>query len=271
MQKLDQGTVIYGIRSEKYPEVRCYGIIVSARCDVANCKVRRLYYVIGVDVNDWIVTEEGFSHVLDSKLKEVERKICEAVRKAGLDPETLLDFDEDSVKKVLAVETDKQTAETILRLHYDYCQYFTKDLKKRRELIKANLKSVRAQLKEINKGKQVHLYYLPQAAYMDKEELLKGLIVDLQELEAISIADAEMLEKGQIDRKLREFDKTDHYNSFCWLEAEDDFTAIDCQIKSPWCEHLMQRFSNSFIRIGLDGPSDKDFDRMFADDKEKSV
>lgn len=271
MQTLDQGTVIYGIRSEKYPEVRCYGIIVSARCDVANCKVRRLYYVIGVDVNDWIVTEEGFSHVLDSKLKEVERKIYEAVRKAGLDPDTLLCFDEESVKKVLAVETDAQTAETILRLHYDYSEYFTKDLKKRRELIKANLKSVRAQLKEINKGKQVHLYYLPQAAYMDTKEMLKGLIIDLQELEAIPIADADALEKGLIDRKLRGFGKLEYYNRFCWLDKDDDFTAIDCQIKSPWCEHLMQRFSNSFIRIGLDGPSDKDFDKMFADDKEKNL
>ena len=271
MQKLDQGTVIYGIRSEKYPEVRCYGIIVSARCDVANCKVRRLYYIIGVDVNDWIVTETGFTHVLNAKLREIEGRIYTTVKEAGLDPDTLLTFDEKSVRRVLAEETDKKTAETILRLHHDYRIYFTKDIEERRKLIKANLKTVRAQVREINKGKHVHLYYLPQAAYMDKEELLKGLIVDLQELEAISIADAEVLEKGQIDRKLREFDKTDHYNKFCWLEAEDDFAAIDCQIKSPWCEHLMQRFSNSFIRIGLDGPSDKDFDRMFADDKEKSV
>ena len=40
MNYIDQGTVIYGMRSEKYPEKMCYAIIISARCDIANDKVR---------------------------------------------------------------------------------------------------------------------------------------------------------------------------------------------------------------------------------------
>lgn len=32
---LDQGTIIYGIRSDKYPAFPCYGIIITARCDIA--------------------------------------------------------------------------------------------------------------------------------------------------------------------------------------------------------------------------------------------
>ena len=34
-----QGTIISGIRSKKYPEIICNAIIISARCDLVNCKV----------------------------------------------------------------------------------------------------------------------------------------------------------------------------------------------------------------------------------------
>ena len=44
-----------------------------------------------------------------------------------------------------------------------------------------------------------------------------------------------------------------------WLESESDFVGVEGTIQSPWREHLMQRFSNVFIRIGLDNPSESDF------------
>ena len=31
----DQGTIVYGIKSLKYPDSVCYGIIITASCDIA--------------------------------------------------------------------------------------------------------------------------------------------------------------------------------------------------------------------------------------------
>lgn len=49
-----------------------------------------------------------------------------------------------------------------------------------------------------------------------------------------------------------------------WLETNDDFVAIDSIIKSPWCELLMQRFANDFIRIGVDGSVDNDYKQLIS-------
>lgn len=50
---LDQGTIIYGIRSDKYPNLRCYGIIITASCDIAQQKVSKLYYLLAIDATEW--------------------------------------------------------------------------------------------------------------------------------------------------------------------------------------------------------------------------
>jgi hypothetical protein len=44
-----------------------------------------------------------------------------------------------------------------------------------------------------------------------------------------------------------------------WLNEDSDFVDYEGTIKSPWCEHLMQRFSNAFIRIGITDPTSEDF------------
>lgn len=260
MEKLDQGTVIFGIKAEKYPEVPCYGIIVSARCDVANCKVRRLYYIVGVEAREWVLTEAGFSRVFESNKQNAYNQFSEKVKQAKLEPESLSSFEPEEVEKVLEELKNEKLRDDILERYRQYKIFFTEDSEKREKYVLDNLKAVKKQMKEINIGKYAHLYYLPKAAYMDEGKMSEGLVVDLQEIEAISIEEAECLQKGQIDMKFDKFHSRDQYSRFCWLEKDGDFTAIDGQIRSPWCEHLMQRFSNSFIRIGIDGPSDKDFD-----------
>lgn len=39
MDELDQGSVLYGLRSDRYPGIPCYGIVITASCDIANSKV----------------------------------------------------------------------------------------------------------------------------------------------------------------------------------------------------------------------------------------
>ena len=75
--------------------------------------------------------------------------------------------------------------------------------------------------------------------------------------------------KKVLESEIKEFEKyiknqaeytrlKDNY----WLEHDGDFVAIDGTIKSPWCEHLMQHFSNCFSRIGLDNPTDDDYKKL---------
>lgn len=59
-KKINQGTVIYGIKCEKYPSSACYGVIISARCDIAQSKVAKYYYLIAVDATKWLQSDYGW-------------------------------------------------------------------------------------------------------------------------------------------------------------------------------------------------------------------
>ena len=73
MDHITQGTVIYGLRSDKYPEVACYAVIISARCDIANDKIDKLYYLTAVNVRDWFCTECGFKETYGKFIADKRR------------------------------------------------------------------------------------------------------------------------------------------------------------------------------------------------------
>lgn len=52
--KVTQGTILCSIRSDKYPTTRCYGIIISAMCDIAQGKVDKIYLLTAIDAKEWI-------------------------------------------------------------------------------------------------------------------------------------------------------------------------------------------------------------------------
>ena len=163
----------------------------------------------------------------------------------------------------------------------------------RAEAIKHRDKDALSCLKKISQGDYHHYYFLPQDAYLSNGIKDNGIIVDLLEIDSLPIADAKRLtepyEKNIIlenvpklpdTEKLAELSKdgnpfaiektmqqiTEHFrmiNSY-WLEDESSFVDIEGTTDSPWCEHLMQRFSNAFIRIGLDNPTDEHFKRIIG-------
>lgn len=65
MDELDQGSVLYGLRSDRYPGIPCYGIVITASCDIANSKVSKIYCLIGVDAKQWFCTEYGYRQAYD--------------------------------------------------------------------------------------------------------------------------------------------------------------------------------------------------------------
>ena len=155
----------------------------------------------------------------------------------------------------------------------------------RKEAIKSNRKEAVHYLKEIDSGKLHHYYFLPQAAYLDNEIKSKGLIVDLLEIESLTLKDAqkianplaegilyqdlpplptieELSQVNEFDALRERFKERLRLEKTFWLKDSSDFVQIEGTIKSPWCEHLMQRFSNVFIRIGLDNPSEDDYNTL---------
>lgn len=63
MKDVTQGTLIYGMRSIKYPGVMTYGIIISAACDLAQDKIDKVFYLSAIPIKEWLCSDKGFELV----------------------------------------------------------------------------------------------------------------------------------------------------------------------------------------------------------------
>ncbi|MEL7657818.1 MAG: hypothetical protein AAGU75_18140 [Bacillota bacterium] len=268
MDELDQGTVLYGCRSQKYPDLCCYGVIITARCDIANKKVAKLYYLTAIDAQEWICTnfayQQAYKNAISSKVKAFtdQAKKCFngelLLRMPKEDAELIIDSEETmSSKQKDSLKSDlEEVAPYVIA---------DKDDTTRKALIKCNPKPATDYLSKIGKGEITHYYYLPQVAYLNGSERSKGIIVDLQEIASITMEDARQILTPGIDYRLfgtYDFEKRKRYTQYFWLQNNEDFVAVEGAIRSPWCEHLMQRFSFAFTRIGINGASNHDFENL---------
>lgn len=283
------------MRSSKYPSGPCYGIIINARCDIAQHKISKYYYLTAVDAQAWFSSKYGYTLVYGKMIEDKRRDICNKAKELELDGQSLLSFSAENCATVLK-DAERQFAgnkKSVNKLNFlrssidqyrKIAQIEADDLN-RKEAIKSNKKEAVHYLKEIDSGKLHHYYFLPQAAYLDNEIKSKGLIVDLLEIESLTLKDAqkianplaegilyqdlpplptieELSQVNEFDALRERFKERLRLEKTFWLKDSSDFVQIEGTIKSPWCEHLMQRFSNVFIRIGLDNPSEDDYNTL---------
>lgn len=269
VNQFDQGTILYGVRSNKYPDTRCYGIIISASCDIAQEKVQKLYYVIAADAKDWFQSNYAYLLVYADKIKKEKNKFAEAVKTSKLDASYLQDFSRQELISILESEVPNDKSRAKIKNAYDklkvfYAPEISKDMI--RNAIRVHHDPIKDFLENIRKERILHYYYLPQVAYRDSGKKNMGLIVDLQEIDHLAIEDARRIETDGIDYLNLPSDAKhrERLQEQFWLEEKDDFVEIEGNIISPWREHLMQSFSHGFVRIGLDGASKTDFQDLVS-------
>lgn len=298
--EIDQGTVIYGIRSSKYPSTPCYGIIITARCDIAQCKVPKYYYLVAVDASAWFCTKHGFEQTFSGDLKSYRDNVNTHASKLSLDGNVLISCTQENQDIILnqresELKSEKSTRDTFKSLRKALKQYRSLDEanynnKTRQEAIGKFSKTAIAHLRDIDTGRHSHYYFLPQTSYIKNGIKSKGLIVDLLEIGVLSLQDAQKLispfsqvisrkdlpvipckedfqylkNGDSLESLLKGFPEYLRLTHQFWLETDSDFVAIEGTTQSPWCEHMMQRFSNAFIRIGLDNPTQSDFESIIS-------
>ena len=270
MYSLTQGTIITGVRSDKYPNIRCNGVVISARCDLANCKISKIYYLVAVPSDDWLLSDEEFNIVLSQRQNELEDKLQAKLGGSGLDWSTLKSFSVEDFSTVIHDQEVglKKDTEKVLEIFLTFKNYTNKYLEPgdKKAILQNENKSVASSLLKIVNGQMMHYIYVPENAYIKDGSIDKGLIIDLQELEYISIRDAERLANCEIDIQSKDLSDADkqRYNNYFFLMDWPGYAMAECDIASPWTEYIMQRFSNAFIRIGVDGPQKEDVQSMVS-------
>lgn len=268
MNQLDQGSILFGICSEKYPNTRCYGIIISASCDIANCKVPKLYYLIAVDAQEWFSTDIGYNQAYAETVKNLFNQLKAEADKHSLSATLLTDFTDEEFELIISSGIPKDKDQKKIRSIYQKYRIFSQlnmSNEQRKVAIRTDKRPIINFLEKVSKGEIMHFYYLPQEAYRKDGAKSKGLIIDLQEIEILPLKDVEMLRSPGIDYLVlpnQAADEQERLKKHYWLNNEDDFVASDGIISSPWREHLMQRFSHGFVRIGIDGATIEDYSQL---------
>ena len=261
MNKVDQGSIYYGFRSEKYPDIKCYAVVISARCDIAQHKIKKYYYLIALDVLDWLQSPFGCAYALEGFQKNVLNSLSNKLNTCQINIDLLLSFGSEQREKVLLDKVSKPADRKWINEKLSKVVQLQEALKskaKLSELIKSDEKAknaIKDTILEISKSKHTHYVYIPQKSYLSEGSLEKGLIIDLQEIGILTEKDANIIESPGIDYSLlsglAKEDATRQKKQF-FLNNEEDFVGFEGKIESPWIEYTVQRFSNNFIRIGIE-------------------
>lgn len=284
---ITQGTVLNNCRVEQYPGFRYEGIVVTARCDIAQCKVSRFYYLYAACVETWVKTEGVKLVAKTSYQKKIDEIMSEW--KKYFPKETKIISDTLRIVKSNIEMVKPREGEDISRFEAkrqntikklkDLEKYLSNEITPKlseqllkEEGFKVKIKNI---LDQIFKGSHTHYCFVPYASYYkfanndeenNKEENEKeGLIVNLLDIDFLDHTTAEKIEKQEIDyNRLKEEDK-EIYNKKFFLEKIEDIVFPENVIVSPYIEWIMQQFSHAFSRIGLDGFSWDDVSKHWKD------
>lgn len=269
--ELTQGSIISDIRSDKYANTRCKGIIISARCDFAQDKIKQFHYLSAMNIEDWIY-EELYYTIISECIKNEKGNIKKFAEKYALDFNTLDEFGFERIKKVLNYCTQGKELNQAIN-HCTNCEQYEKklmikDRKKQREILseKTCQKIFINKINGLLHSTYPKFAFIPQKGYMDSKSLVHGLVVDLQDIHQIDIKFKNGILNNKYDYQIIKDDELKkELNKHFFFENDDDFVIVEGMLQSPWIEYILQLFAQSFTRIGVDNASKNEIEDFCND------
>ncbi|MCL9673866.1 hypothetical protein [Citrobacter sp. MNAZ 1397] len=236
---LTQGTIFNCAYSASYPNNETLGLIITARCDIANIdKVKFYNFIPAIPFDIWkekdllpIIKKQTYKNLLSQYLS--------LLNEAGFSKDNLEAYGYDRIYDVIA---DKKSlkAKQLNRLA---------SLKEKIDSIEQNQSYAELLLffrEEISKIlSDIIENKNPDYFFIDEIVGYKSVVVNLREIYELNILTAKRIPNGI------EIDDGNIYSGLN-LNIANKFCSIVGQLKSPFIELLMQRFTNNFVRVGVD-------------------
>lgn len=261
IEKFTQGTIIENMRSKKYPGIRCQGIVISARCDLAQEKINFFHCLMALPIEDWIY-EVLFKNIIDEKKKEIFGKIKQYTEKKNIDFETLIKMGVNRTEIILEKCAENREKSDVAKwidnwkkLELVCCECI--DRKKKQEYLKNNAsKLVERKMQQLYNSAYPKFAFIPTKAYDTNESSVEGMVVDLQDIIQLEINIKNDILDYKYDFSIYKGNRKEEINEIFFFEDKEDFVIADNIIKSPWIEYILQLFAHSFIRIGVENAFD---------------
>ena len=262
-ERFTQGTIIENMRSGKYPGIRCKGIVISARCDLSQNKIKYFHCLMALSLKDWFF-EVLFNDILEEKKRELFGKIKRHAEENNLDFDSLISMGINKVEYILT-----QCAGNNKRISKDINSWIStwktieefSGEKKGRDHKKAYLRNnadklVKSKMQQLYNSAYPKFVFVPVKAYSCNSSSVEGLVIDLQDIKQIDMNVKNDILDYKYDFSTYQGDGKEEINNLFFFENECDFVMADGIITSPWIEYILQLFAHSFIRIGVDNALD---------------
>lgn len=247
LRGITQGSVFNHARSDDFHN-DVLGMVISARCDLAQKKQEKFVYVPLVKVKHW------FDFHLVPKLTEEYRKTLLSELKTILtqnkNADTVIEtFGPEKCLDLLAGHKDQvKYQEKLTKLKYvESCMQLG-------VLDKSLLheKKFAAKIDDIITNKTEGFFIIDNIIdFQDNKANLGTYIAILGEPRPIHRVAALGIAEGLDHSKITEQDRI--YDSLTYRQGEMSY--VLCNIASPYIELALQRFSNFYSRIGIDAPT----------------
>lgn len=247
--KLTQGSIISNCVAQDYSDAKVWGLIITARCDLYNdFKVSTVHYLPVVSLDDWL-KRNFIDYRRDRFLDKSKTKILNWIDKNYPEIKDILDSAFCDKNTVVGLMKDKKANPDIIKICETYFAYLEgTDIDN--EITGASKSDDFLENCADNKIQHIHLLEgwdpsIPYAAVL------------LREIHQITISVANKLNTGfWVENPDEDFFLKNQFRK----PDKDNLLVSDivAELNSPYIEHLMQRFTNNFIRIGIDSIDQQD-------------
>ena len=257
---LTQGTIFSCAVAEDYLGCRTHGLIITARCDVANDKVRTYNYVPIVTLDDWL-HRDGRLILAERFHAEALGSLRGALKDAGFSPSILETESPRSVFNTLFLPATKAGKAAKARDRFE-------DLCSRFELANLGISSppsdavcvriadAAPRLKDVMISELVNqrlngYYFL---SCIEPHGADTGSVALLREIQHMPRGLAHGVAEGLDAARLAEMCGSDPSMRGRLQIGSNDLAMPIGLLSSPYVEHLLQSFSLLFGRIGIADP-----------------
>ena len=241
---ISQGSIFNFAYSETYEEDEILGLIITARCDISNDKVRKYSYLPVIPFRLW--RERELIPILKRlKTKSLENNVKSALDHAGFSKNTLAIYGVDRLLEVASKDIRKtKTLDSLIEKIKLYELIVSGNTYN--EMYSSFEKDIKSFVKELIENKVLDYHFL------DDVPGYGSCVVNLREVSHLDLFVVKEIAKG-IDFSFLSDDQKLRLRSIN-TRLEDGMSCLIGLVKSPFIELIMQRFADLYTRIGVDDP-----------------
>lgn len=254
INSITQGSIFNNARNEDFGDKEDLGLLISARCDLANNKASKYSYLPTISLEKFIMSIVVKKLLLEQYKKEINQ-ITQFILKDGGNPEAIKTYGmTEAAEKLITTPKNIAKCKEILEKVKIIEKLGNQDWKsiKKSDLNVISKKNLIKEVENLSENKTEGYYLIDNVIdHNDSAKELGPHVVMLREVHHMNSRVAQQLSLGCAHDEI-DVDRS----SFGSLVLEPNgFSYILCNTKSPYIELIMQRFASLFTRIGVQNPS----------------